>query len=153
MGYYGGLLKVDSMKSLQLILSTCILGRRSFRIFKSVNHIQLLILKLDKLSKKNVFLSIQDRIYVIECVEALEQLFWVRQTCIFAEFLTISDSLRNCVFRHPRHYSHSKHTSNLHCTFCDDITFQDGYLILMRTSLCDSQLLISTPSSYPLISS
>lgn len=78
MGYYGGLLKVDSMKNLQVILSTCILGRRSFRIFKSVNHIQLLILKLDKLSKKNVFLSIQDRIYVIECVEALEQLFWVR---------------------------------------------------------------------------
>ena len=80
MGYYGGLLKVESTKSLQLILSTCILGRRTFRIFKSVNHIQLLILKLNKLSKKNVFLSIQDRIYVIECVEALEQLFWVSKT-------------------------------------------------------------------------
>ena len=79
MGYYGGFLKVESMKSLQLILSTCILGRRSFRLFKSVNHLQLLILKLNKLSKKNVFLSIQDRIYVTECVEALEQLFWVSQ--------------------------------------------------------------------------
>lgn len=113
MGYYGGLLKVDSMKSLQLILSTCILGRRSFRIFKSVNHIQLLILKLDKLSKKNVFLSIQDRTYVIECVEALEQLFWVRYACrhlcrvAHSSRFAFCFLLRNCVFRYPRHSSHS----------------------------------------------
>lgn len=132
MGYYGGLLKVDSMKSLQLILSTCILGRRSFRIFKSVNHIQLLILKLDKLSKKNVFLSIQDRIYVIECVEALEQLFWVRYAChhlcrfAHSSRFAFCFLLRRCVFRYPCHSSRSKHTSNLHRTISDNITNQGG---------------------------
>jgi Peroxisomal biogenesis factor 11 (PEX11) len=78
LGFYSKILQDKSINNLQLLLSTCILGRRSFRLFRSINHIQLLVVKLDKLSHKNFFLSIQDRIYVVECIEAFEQLCWVR---------------------------------------------------------------------------
>jgi hypothetical protein len=60
---------------MQSVLVTTSLGRRSFRLLKSVNHIQLLVLKLKELSKVYAFVSAKDM--VLHCIEAFEQLCWV----------------------------------------------------------------------------
>ena len=78
-GFYSNVLQKDTVQNLQSILANCSFGRRTFRLLKSASHVQLLLKKLNTLYKMDSYLSLQDRAYVLQCIEAFEQLCWVSE--------------------------------------------------------------------------